>query len=118
MSCFDDLKGYCGKDILGEWYHNILGEWHYYYKHEWIDFCYILEHVTSYKRSTIKGYISKTRNNYRHWSKEEYEKKYLVVTRYIKEKKEEVEKKEKERQKREEEERQKREEKEKKAYTI
>lgn len=89
MSCFNDLKGYCGKDILGEWYHNLYGEWHDYFKHNGINYALVICERTSYQYSTIKNYIYQTKKTYRHWTKEEYEKNYKIVVRYVNKRKKE-----------------------------
>lgn len=94
MSCFDDLQTYCGKDILGEWYHNIhnsnitpemLG-------YEWAaNLIHVFDDITPYAYSTIKAYIRQTQETYCHWSHEELEENYKIITRYIDEKKKEEE---------------------------
>lgn len=94
MSCFDDLKTYCGKDILGEWYHNVCdSDFLFKMGYEFIDFSYILEDISPYARSTIKNYIYQTKTTYCHWSYEEFEKNYKIVKRYIDKKEEERQRK-------------------------
>ncbi len=87
MSCFDDLKTYCGKDILGEWYHNFCNS---NLEDEWaVNFDCFLYEVGPYAWKTIKNYIYQTRATYRRWSCEELEENYKIVAKYIDKKQEE-----------------------------
>lgn len=79
MSCFNDLKTYCGKDILGEWYHN------FYFNtnaEQWVVFVKVFDNISPYAESTKTQYMYQTSKTYHHWTKAEFEKNYKIVEKY------------------------------------